>query len=339
MSVLVTGSNGFLGAILVERLLEAGEKDLVCMVRGGSNRARLDAVKRRHPDKPFEVVVGSLATPDDAARMLRGVHQVHHLAAALSGAAADMFLNTVVASKNLLEAAAKCERKPEMVLVSSFSVYGVADLEPGHLLTEETPLEAHPERRDLYAQAKLRQEQLFWEYREKHGIPLTVLRPGVIYGPGGGALSTRVGLRLPGVFVHLGRDNLLPLSYVDNCAEASVVVSKYEGREGQAYNVLDDELLTCREYLRRYRKEVEPLRSVSLPYFATQALSRSVEAYHRYSKGQLPAILTPYKAASAWGGNRFSNDKLKSTGWKPLVSTEEGIQRAFAYLREKQAAG
>jgi len=335
--VLVTGSNGFLGAILVERLLERGEKDLVCMVRGGSNRARLDAVKRRHPDKPFEVVVGSLASPKDAGRMLRGVRQVHHLAAALSGAPADMFLNTVVASKNLLEAAAACDEKPEMVLISSFSVYGVADLPPGHLLTEETPLEAHPEKRDLYAQAKLRQEQLFWEYREKHGVPLTVLRPGVIYGPGGGALSTRVGLRLPGIFVHLGRDNLLPLSYVDNCAEAIVVVAHAEGREGQVYNVLDDDLPTCSEYLRRYRKEVEPLRTVSLPYFATMALSRGVRAYHRYSKGQLPAILTPHKAASAWGGNRFNNDKLRATGWRPIVSTEEGIKRAFAYLREKQA--
>jgi peptidoglycan/xylan/chitin deacetylase (PgdA/CDA1 family) len=64
-----------------------------------------------------------------------------------------------------------------------------------------------------------------------------------------------------------------------------------------------------------------------------QLLSSIVAKYNRYSKGQLPAILTPYKAASQWGGNRFDNSKLRSIGWKQLVPTAEGLQRTFAALR------
>ncbi len=102
--------------------------------------------------------------------------------------------------------------------------------------------------------------------------------------------------------------------------------------------MLDDDLVTCDEYLRRYEKEVGKVRAVRIPYGALQLLSRGVEWYHRYSRGQLPAIFTPYKSRTMWGGNRFSNARLRSLGFAPIVPTEEGLRRTFAYLREKAAS-
>ena len=61
--------------------------------------------------------------------------------------------------------------------------------------------------------------------------------------------------------------------------------------------------------------------------------SRLVLAYSRWSKGQLPPIFTPYKTASQWKGTRFTNQKLKSLGWRPLVPTDEGLRRAFHHHR------
>ena len=61
-------------------------------------------------------------------------------------------------------------------------------------------------------------------------------------------------------------------------------------------------------------------------------ISALVERYHTFSRGQLPAIFTPYKTATSWKGNRFDNAKLKGLGWRPLVSTEEGIRRAFEWF-------
>jgi nucleoside-diphosphate-sugar epimerase len=333
VKLLVTGAAGFLGTALVERLLARGEKDIRCLLRSGSPRTRLEDLARRFPDAKVELFTGSLSSKENAARTLEGVGVVYHLAASLLGAAADIFLNTVVASKNLLEAIASAGRPIKVVLVSSFGVYGVADLPRGHLVDESTPLEGHPERRDLYSQAKLRQEKLFREYQARAGFPLVVLRPGVIYGPRGSRISARVGLDLMGMFLHLGGDNLLPLTYVDNCADAIALAGQRPEADGQTYNVVDDDLPTCRGYLARYRREVKPLRVVPIPYPAMQAISLAVKRYHSFSKGQLPAIFTPYKTATSWKGNGFTNDKLKRLGWTPLVSTDEGVRRAFEEFR------
>lgn len=330
--ILVTGGTGFLGGALVERLLAHGERELQLTVRPGTRRDKVEGLAARHPGTRVRWVEGNLVSRADAARAVEGVDTIYHLAASLRGAPADMFLNTVVASKNLLEAVG--DRKPmRIVLVSSFSVYGVANLSRGAAVDEGTPLEPHPERRDVYAHVKLRQEQLFWDGAAKRGFELVVLRPGVIYGPGGSAFSTRVGLNLFGTFLHLGGRNLLPLSYVDNCAEAIVVAGRARAAAGQVYNVVDDDLPTCRDYLAAYKQSVRPLRSVRVPYPALRLISIANQAYSRWSKGQLPAIFTPYKSATAWGGNRFDNAKIKSLGWRQVVPTPEGMRRNFDALR------
>lgn len=332
MRTLVTGAAGFLGNALIGRLVAHGYRDIRCNVRRRADIPKLDAVLHQYPDIRFEYCVGDLRYRDDAARAVDGVQLIFHLVAGKKGAAADLFLNSVVASRNLLDAVGN--RTPiRIVLVSSFGVYGVADLGRGARVNEQTVLEPRPAWRDHYSYSKLRQEQLFWEYQKRNGFELVVLRPGVIYGPGGGHFSNRVGLTIGHWQLHFGGSNLLPLSYVDNCAEAVVVAGTHPSAAGEAYNVHDDDLPTCRQYLRGYKKNVAKIRSVSIPYFVTRLLSSLVTKYNRYSKGQLPAILTPYKTASQWGGNRFDNSKLRAIGWKQLVPTAEGLQRSFLAFR------
>jgi hypothetical protein len=67
-------------------------------------------------------------------------------------------------------------------------------------------------------------------------------------------------------------------------------------------------------------------------------LARSLESYHRRSQGQLPAIITRYKVAAAWGGNSFDNSKLRALGWRQLVATPDAMAQTFEYLRSKNAA-
>lgn len=332
MRALVTGANGFLGSALVRRLIERGERDIRCMVRPGSDRSKLEPLLRAGGDG-VEIFSGTLNSRDDCDVALAGVDVVYHLAASPGGAPADMFLNSVVGTRNLLDALVAAERDIKLVYCSSFSVYGVASLPAGAVVDENTPVEPNPERRDVYSHTKRRQEQLCFEYQRAHGFRMTVLRPGVIYGPGGGAISARVGLNLFGLFLHLGRRTTLPLTYVDNCAEAIAVAGESAQAVGEVYNVVDDDLISAREFLRRYQKSVRRMTVVSLPYFATRLMSSAVAAYSSHSQGQLPAIFTPYKTASMWKGNRFDNSKLKSIGWRPIVSTKEGLERHFTALR------
>jgi nucleoside-diphosphate-sugar epimerase len=332
MKVLVTGSSGFLGTAVVDRLLAHGYIDIRCNVRRQANIPILATLESRYQNARIEYCVGNLKHRDAAARAVEGVQLIFHLAAGKSGAAADLFLDSVVASRNLLDAVA--DRTPmRIVLVSSFGVYGIAGLRRGACVTEQTDLERHPEWRDHYSHAKLRQEQLFWEYQRRCGFELVVLRPGVIYGPRGGHVSSRVGLAIGKWLLNLGGSNLLPLTYVENCAEAVVVAGSHKDAAGQVYNVHDDVLPTCREYLRGYKKHVKNVRSVSIPYVSLQLFSQVIAKYHKHSKGQLPAIFTPYRVATMWRGNLFDNTKLRSIGWKQLVSTEESLRRSFAAFR------
>jgi nucleoside-diphosphate-sugar epimerase len=340
LKVLVTGAGGFLGVHVVERLLAHGYNDIRCFLRDRGKADRLVEVSQSHPGARLEICCGNLRSKTDCAKALSGVSLVFHLAAGLKGSAAELFADSVVVARNLLEALESHDddpaRKTRVVLVSSFGVYGVVPLGRGARVDEQTPLEDHPEWRDTYSYSKLRQEQLFREYQRKVGFELVVVRPGVIYGPGGGAFSSRVGLQIGPVFFHLGGSNLLPLAYVVNCAEAIVVAGTHPDSAGQSYNVHDDDLPTASRYLREYKRHVKRIRSIRLPYFITRILAWSLEKYHRRSQGQLPAILTRYKVAAAWGGNTFSNAKLHSIGWRPLVGPSEAMAQTFEYLRGQE---
>src|SRR6185436_10988284 len=144
--------------------------------------------------------------------------------------------------------------------------------------------------------------------------------PGVIYVPGGNAMSSRVGLDVFGIFLDMGRKNVLPLTYVENCADA-IIAAGENGNNGEVYNVVDDDLPTCSAYLAEYKKHVRNVPALPMPYPAAVLLARAVSWYAKASKGQLPAILTPYRTAASWKGNRFDNAKIKSLGWKPQVPT------------------
>lgn len=333
MKFLVTGAGGFLGTRIVERLLAHGQTDIRCLLRSRGHDD-LAALADRYPSASLELHYGNLKSRADCAKAAAGVDVVIHAAAAKGGAAADMFMDSVVASRNLLDAVSE---RPgvRVVLVSSFGVYGVTDMPRGAMLDESSPLERHPERRDLYSHTKLRQEQLFWDYQRDRGIDLVVCRPGVIYGPGTGHFSGRVGLNLFGLFLHLGGSNQLPLTYVDNCADAIVTLGLSPQTSGQVFNIHDDDLPTCRCYLRQYKKSVRRVRSLCVPYPALMALSAAVQWYNRYSSGQLPAIFTPYKTRTMWGGNRFSNAKLKAAGWKQLVPTSHALAQTFQSFRNE----
>jgi nucleoside-diphosphate-sugar epimerase len=337
MTALLTGSTGFLGSAVVERLLAHGVDRIRCFARPSSDTARLTTLAAAYGADRVEVVVGNLQSAAAIERALVDVDTVYHLASAMRGAPAGIFLDTVVASKRLLDALVVCRVK-RFVLVSSLSVYGLADAPVDRLVDESTALEPHPERRDAYSHAKLRQELLVREHAARAGFELVILRPGTLYGLGGPAFSPRVGLATAGWLLHFGGNNVLPLSHVSNCAEAVVLAGTSNRFAAGAYNVIDDDLPTAAEYVRSYKREVRHIRSIRCPFFATMLVSRWADRWHVSSRGQIPRVLTPYRTATMWRGHRFDNGKLRRTGWTQVVSTREGLAGAFDDLRAREDA-
>jgi len=331
VTVLVTGAGGFLGRRIAASLLEQGVVQLRLHVRARAPDGLAEDLRARFPQASIEVAAANLLYRRDLDALVDGVDCVVHAAAGMRGAAADMFANTVVGTRNLLDAAVSAGVR-RVVLVSSFAVYRTTALATGGRHDESVPIEEVGIAKGAYAHAKTRQEHLVARYRQVHGLETVTLRPGVIYGPGGEGPSSRVGISAMGLFFSLGGRAELPLTYVENCADA-IAVAALRAPDGAAYSVVDDALPSCADYLRAYRRSRGGLRVLPVPYWALLLGSRMLVAYHRRSKGQLPAVFTPYVVRSVYRPFRHSNAALKALGWQPRVDTGEGMRKTFEAVR------
>jgi nucleoside-diphosphate-sugar epimerase len=327
--ILITGSSGFIGSKVVEVLLQHGFANLRCFVRSSNRLGRLqNALSRVEAAKNVELVKGDLLSRDDCRKATEGVSIIYNLAAGMEKSFAGAFMNSALATRNLMDAFLQYGRPKRFVNVSSFAVYSNLSLKRGALLDETCPLEGAPQKRfDAYGFGKLKQEELVREYGEKYELPYVILRPGYVFGPGKTELNGRVAINTFGFFIQVDGSHLLPLTFVDNCAEAIVLAGLKAGIDGEVFNVVDDELLTGKQFLRRYKTKLERF-SVRIPYVAAYGLCLLWEKYAEWSKGQLPAVFNRRRCAAEWKGNRYSNQKLKDRlGWKPRVPMAQAMEK------------
>lgn len=334
--ILVTGGSGFIGARLVAHLVDRGFRRVRCLVRPAVNRTGSSALDRAG----VQVAYGNLLSRDDCDAATRGASVIFHLAAARGEKSfPDAFMNSVVTTRNLLESARRHGCLRRFVNVSSFSVYAGTPRPRFRPMDESFPIETHPQDRgDAYCFAKVSQDALLAEYAERYGLPLVIVRPGYVYGPGNEPLTGRVGIGTFGIFLHLGGSNRLPLTYVDNCAEAIALAGLTPDVDGETFNVVDDDLPTSREFLKLYKRNVRRFRSVYVPHAISYLLCSLWERYSTWSEGQLPPVFNRRSWHAYWSPTRYSNTKLKDRlAWTPRVSTAEGLRRYFASCRQKAA--
>jgi len=335
--ILVTGAAGFIGSHVVETLLHLGYHNLVCFVRPSSDRTRLEAlIERTAPDARVELVTGNLLSPADCAAACENVVLIYHLAAAVGDKSfPDAFMNSVVATRNLLDATLQHGCLRRFVLVSSFTVY--TNQQKSRYLDETCPIEAHPENRgEAYCFAKVRQEQIVTKYARNHGLPFVILRPGCVYGQAS-EITGRVGIGTFGLFLHLGGSNIIPLTYVTNCADAVVLAGLTSGVAGEIFNIVDDDLPSSRQFLRQYKKNATTFKSIFVPHAVSHILCYLWERYSKWSHGQLPPAFNLSRWNIDWRKTHYTNNKLKARlGWTPRVSTAEGLRRYFMNCRSKQ---
>lgn len=328
MRVLVTGAGGFLGGYVVDELLR----------RGHEARALVRPSRALPPDWEQRGVVRvpvDLRRPgDDLSRALADCDAAIHLAATTNGTWRSMFDTTVAATQRLIDAIREDGWGGRLVHVSSFSVYGLNQARAHSVVDESTAIEPSPWLRDDYGWTKWLQERLVRELQAEGPADVSIVRPGIIYGPGR-AFQHQLGRELgPDTLLLYGGLVTMRLNYVENTASLLAECAENPRAAGEVFNAVDPRPLRQWRYARRWRDaDRASRRVVPFPLFALRLAGATLARAERSTGGAVspPSFLDPYRLKPAYGDFRYDTSKAtRVLGWRPPVSREQALDRTFA---------
>jgi predicted dehydrogenase/nucleoside-diphosphate-sugar epimerase len=239
--ILILGATGFIGRELARQLLDRGHAIRV-LVR---NPSRLPPDLR---GPRVDVVVGDLSRDAGLVPALIGIQGVYHLARPHVKTWEEYAEHEVEATRRVAEAclAAQVGRLIYTGTIDSYYGGGKAGI-----ITEDTPLDPHIGWRNYYARAKALSERTLRELHRDQGLPVVIVRPGVVIGRGSSPLHWGIGMwSYDAVCQVWGRGRSpLPLVLVEDVAAALVAARVAPGIEGECFNLVADSGLTALEYL------------------------------------------------------------------------------------------
>ena len=312
-SALVTGGTGFIASRLVPALVENGWEVRTCGRRPRPDSLP-DAVDYRQAD----------LAEDELGPLFDGVTHVLHLAGASSSQSSqeEMERSNVEGTARLL-AAAPPGQLDRMLYMSSTSVYG-EEVQLPVPVTED--VEPQPSRG--YGKAKWEAEQVVWDHGAK-GLPVTVLRPVSVHGPGSIKLLASVILDVA-VERYAGHTRLpVPtpaieqrLVHVDDLVGACLHLAGHDGAVGRAFNVVSGVYPTSHEVAGlvadQFGMEVDV---VDDPDCGPSYDERAEVRERMLADGMEPHILLTEERfrfmRKANRNNRLSIDALLGTGFRP----------------------
>lgn len=316
--VFVSGATGFLGLRLVRSLVRCGI-DVVALVRD-AKRVPVDL------QGCASLVVGDLRNRSDLSPHLAGVTFVFHCAAVTTNSVPwrVQYDTNVRGTENLVRAAARVGVQ-HMVHTSSVAVYGLDDRP--HAVDESEPLPTNPDRWAYYIRTKIEAEQVARAVAEEHDVALSILRLGLLYGPGAARPVGR-GLAQVGSWRLIlgGGRNYLPYTYVDNAVDCMLLAAAKSRPGVEAYNVVDAPSVTVRDAAAKDgRLRGETVRLIPVPAFLLSTLARFFE--YRSRAGETAPKLTRYVVRSATRNIVYDCRKAKTElGWEPAVDLDGGLR-------------
>lgn len=236
--ILITGGAGFIGSALCARLI--GRNHIAVY----DNLLR-DSLKnkpvRNHPN--LELIVGDIRDCDGVQKAMRGANIVVHCAAiagvnAVLGLPSDTMEVNLFGSVNVLKAARGVRGLEKLVCFSTGEIFGSM----AFLVSETDAITFTGAARWVYAVSKLAVEHLAMAYYREEGLPVTIVRPFNIYGPGqtgGGAIREFVTHALEGkpLEIHGDGTQIRAWCYIDDCVDALMLILENPEVPGETFNV------------------------------------------------------------------------------------------------------
>lgn len=320
-TVLVTGGKGFLGSHIASHLAAQGEH-----VRIFARPAK-GVEPEKQPGQ--EIVWGDIRDVEAVERAVEGVDYVIHTVSNFRKGGSDekeAYAVNVEGTNSVLVAAKKFGVQ-HVIHCSTIGVHGTVLEIPA---TEETPFNPT----DLYQETKVIAEKRVWEFYRETGLPITVIRPISLFGPGDVRMLKLFRLIQKGRFVIVGDGKVFfHPAYIDDVVRGFQLCLGNEKAVGEAFIVGGEGYLTLNELCQLIAQElgVSPP-NLYVPMAPVLALATLCE------KVFVPLGLEPplhRRRVSFFQNNRaFSINKAKHLlGYQPQFSLEEGIQKTIQWYQ------
>lgn len=322
----VTGGTGFIGTKVIDRLLEAGH-EAVAVTRSASNAS--------HLPEAVSVVEGDITDKETLREPMSGADGVFHLAAwyfiGPGRRAADTANRiNVDGTRNVMELVDELEI-PKAVYTSSVAVYG----DTGGKVVDETH-EPEPPGICVYFDSKWRAHYEVVRPMMDDGLPVVVVQPGAVYGPGDkeyGSVREPFLNWLNGDLPMLPREFVFPFDHVDDVARAHLLAME-TGEIGEEYIIANEP----REVVEIFEMAgamtgIAPPRAVSPAWFKLLArLLGPVDRVWQLPEGFQPEMFRTY------GGTQTLVDNAKATEELGIEHRpfEEGLREYLGWELEQE---
>jgi 2-alkyl-3-oxoalkanoate reductase len=318
---LVTGATGFLGGALTHRLSYEGAHVRAiarCPERGDFLR----------PLNNVDVVKGDIGHLEQLTKMTEGCDIVFHVAAAMGGTIEKQHKTNVEGIRNVTQAALQGKVK-RLVHVSTIAVYAYR---VSGDVSEDTP---HNPGDDPYNITKAEAENALEDIAIKQGLPYTIIRPGMIYGPRSNMWTKtmfKVAKRRPTPFVGSGHGSAFPI-FVDDVVDMMLTLATHPTAIGEAFHCTPDPSPTWREFLSAYSQLVGHQRWLPISPLLVKLFAHTVGIVARpqTQAKSLPDIVNLTQRRVTFKMTK-AHDLL---GWQPKVDLQTGVERCLPWLREK----
>jgi nucleoside-diphosphate-sugar epimerase len=321
MKVLVTGATGFVGGHLVKRLMDDGYS-VRALVRKGRNVKGFD--------RKVEVVYGDIVDPASLDNAILNVDTVYHLAAMVkeAGVPDSLFWDVnVKGTENLLETSHRHGVK-RFIHISTCGVHGDIKNPPAK---EDSPF--NPE--DIYQKTKIESERIADSFRKK-GLPVVIIRPAGVYGPGDKRIYKLFKLIKERKFFMVGDGKtFLHLVYIDDLIDSIILAGEVAGAEGEAFLIGGEKYLTLNELVKIIAETIGiPLRRLRLPVFPVRILAMVMEFTFKPLRIEPPLFR---RRVDFFTKNRaFDISKAKRIlGYSPKVDIEDGIRLTIDWYKRE----
>jgi predicted dehydrogenase/nucleoside-diphosphate-sugar epimerase len=321
--VLVLGGTGFIGTHVVKRLLRGG-------YRVGVLARSLRNLSQVFDDQRLCMIQGDVRKLTDVDRAVSRARIVINLAHGGGSGDYSEIRSAMLGSAELVARACVTHRCERLVHIGSIAALFLGPLD--RPVTGMTLPDPEARRRSDYARAKAECDRLLFSLHVSEGLPVCILRPGVVVGEGGISSHSALGTfnnEQHCIGWNSGR-NPLPFVLVEDVAEAVFLACSSAKAVGRSYNLVGDVRLSAREYV----AELAQLLDRPIQYHPKNTHVLWLQELGKWllkaAAGRRAALPTRRDLLSRGLNATFDcSDAKNDLGWRPVDDRSLFIERAI----------